>query len=51
MRDLIDGATGERMELDAYYADFEEKFWATTTPGFWKLERQQFSKSQATRVG
>jgi hypothetical protein len=44
MRDLLDGAVGERMELDAYYSDFEKNFWATTEPGFWKLERQQFFK-------
>jgi hypothetical protein len=44
MRDLLDGATGERMDLDAYQADFERTFWATTEPGFWKLERQQFFK-------
>ncbi|WP_432993175.1 DUF6879 family protein [Dactylosporangium sp. CA-233914] len=44
MRDLLDGATGERMELDAYYADFERNFWAISKLGFWKLERQQFFK-------
>lgn len=44
MHDLLDGAVGERMELEAYYADFEEQFWATAEPGFWKLERQQFFK-------
>jgi hypothetical protein len=44
MHDLLGGAVGEHMELDAYYADFEEKFWATTAPGFWKLERQQYFK-------
>jgi hypothetical protein len=44
MRDLLAGAAGERMELDAYLADFERKFWATSEPGFWKLERQQFFK-------
>jgi hypothetical protein len=42
MRDLLDGADGEPMELDAYYADFEKNFWAITELGFWKLERQQF---------
>jgi hypothetical protein len=42
MRDLLDGATGERMELDAYYADFEKNFWSITELGFWKLERQQY---------
>ena len=42
MHDLLVGAGGERMELDAYYADFEKRFWTTTAPGFWKLERQQY---------
>ena len=42
MPDLLAGVTGERMELDVYYADFEKNFWAITEPGFWKLERQQF---------
>lgn len=44
MHDLFGGATGELLELDAYYADFEEKLWSTSAPGFWKLERQQFFK-------
>ena len=44
MRDLLAGAASERLELDAYLADFERNFWATTEPGFWKLERQQFFK-------
>ena len=42
MRELLDGAAGERMELAAYYADYEQHFWAGGDPGFWKLERQQF---------
>ena len=49
MRDLLDGAVGERMELETYYADFEEKFWATAAPGFWKLERQQFFQEPANK--
>ncbi|MER7279635.1 DUF6879 family protein [Dactylosporangium sp. NPDC000244] len=32
------------MELDAYYADFEQHFWSITGLGFWKLERQQVFK-------
>lgn len=44
MPDLLDGAEGERMELDAYYADFEKNFWTINELGFWKLERQQFFK-------
>ncbi|MFC7276043.1 DUF6879 family protein [Paractinoplanes rhizophilus] len=44
MPNLLDGAEGERMELDAYYADFEKNFWTINELGFWKLERQQFFK-------
>jgi hypothetical protein len=44
MRDLLGGAVGEHMDLDAYLADFEKQFWETTAPGFWKLERQQYFK-------
>jgi len=40
----LDGATGERMELDAYYADFDKHFWNSGSLGFWKLERQQTFK-------
>lgn len=36
---LLDGATGERMELPAYYADFEKNF--SRARQFWKLERGQ----------
>jgi hypothetical protein len=35
----LDGATGERMELPAYYADFQENY--ARTRSFWKLERGQ----------
>lgn len=41
MRDLLGGVVGEHLEPDAFHADFEERFWTTTAPGFWKLERQQ----------
>lgn len=44
MSDLLDGATGERMKLDAYRADFQKNFWSIKDPGFWKLERQQVFK-------
>lgn len=44
MPDLLGDAPGERLELDAYYADFDETLWSTSAPGFWKLERQQFFK-------
>lgn len=35
----LGGATGERMELAAYYADFEENY--ARASEFWKLERGQ----------
>lgn len=41
MRDLLGGVVGEHLEPEAFHADFEEQFWATAAPGFWKLERQQ----------
>ncbi|MDH6121889.1 DUF6879 family protein [Kitasatospora sp. GAS204B] len=41
MSELLAGSTSERMELAAYYADFESIFWNITDLGFWKLERQQ----------
>ncbi len=41
MSELLDGVSGERMDLDAYYADFEKHFWSITELGFWKIERQQ----------
>ncbi len=42
--DVVDLEAGERLELAAYYVDFEVKLWSTSAPGFWKLERQQFFK-------
>lgn len=44
MPNLLDGAAGERMALDVYYADFEKHFWNSADLGFWKLERQQTFK-------
>ncbi|MGW1058257.1 DUF6879 family protein [Micromonospora rubida] len=41
MHDLFGGDSGERLDLKEYWADFEERFWRTAAPGFWKLERQQ----------
>ena len=35
----LDGAIGERMDLPAYYADFQENY--ARTRNFWKLERGQ----------
>lgn len=35
----LDGATGERMELSAYYAEFQENY--ARARDFWKLERGQ----------
>lgn len=44
MNDLLDGASGKRMTLDAYNDEFEENFWSIKDLGFWKLERQQVFK-------
>ncbi|MGW3611088.1 DUF6879 family protein [Micromonospora sp. NPDC005163] len=44
MHDLFGGDPGERIRLENYWADFEDRFWRTTDPGFWKLERQQTFK-------
>ncbi len=41
MHDLLVGATGERLALRRYLADFEREFWAIEHGDFWKLERQQ----------
>jgi hypothetical protein len=41
MRDLLAGAKHERLELGAYWAEFNERFWRTDSTGFWKLERAQ----------
>ncbi|MFG1674628.1 DUF6879 family protein [Micromonospora sp. NPDC049282] len=41
MRELLGGDPGELLVLDDYWADFEQQFWKTGPPGFWKLERQQ----------
>ena len=35
----LDGATGERLELSAYYAEFQENY--ARARNFWKLERGQ----------
>ncbi|MEO3777283.1 DUF6879 family protein [Micromonospora sp. B11E3] len=44
MHDLTGGDPGERLSLDDYWADFEDRFWKSAAPGFWKLERQQTFK-------
>ncbi|MEO3769008.1 DUF6879 family protein [Micromonospora sp. B9E7] len=44
MHDLFRGDPGERLRLEDYWADFEDRFWRTGAPGFWKLERQQTFK-------
>ncbi|GIJ23609.1 DUF6879 family protein [Micromonospora lutea] len=44
MHDLLDGDPGELLPLNAYWADFDKRFWTTGPPGFWKLERQQTFK-------
>ncbi|MEU7573370.1 DUF6879 family protein [Micromonospora sp. NPDC049240] len=44
MRELLGGDPGELLALDDYWTDFEQRFWKTGRPGFWKLERQQTFK-------
>ncbi|MFI7026821.1 DUF6879 family protein [Micromonospora sp. NPDC049900] len=44
MRELLGGDPGELLDLDDYWADFDQRFWKTGPPGFWKLERQQSFK-------
>lgn len=44
MRELLGGDPGELLALADYWADFEQRFWKTGPPGFWKLERQQTFK-------
>lgn len=44
MRELLGQDPGELLALDDYWADFEQRFWKTGPPGFWKLERQQTFK-------
>lgn len=41
MHDLPGSLTGERLTVDAYYRDFEPRFWNIKEHDFWKLERQQ----------
>lgn len=42
MRDLLDAAVSERMDLADYWPQFDRDFWQTGNPGFWKIERIQF---------
>ncbi|WP_434740269.1 DUF6879 family protein [Micromonospora sp. SH-82] len=44
MHELFGRDPGELLSLQDYWADFEARFWKTTAPGFWKLERQQTFK-------
>ncbi|RQX00058.1 DUF6879 family protein [Micromonospora inaquosa] len=44
MHDLFHGDPGELLRLEDYWADFDDRFWRTSVPGFWKLERQQTFK-------
>ncbi|KAB1925832.1 hypothetical protein F8280_11215 [Micromonospora noduli] len=44
MRELLGGDPGELLALDDYWSEFEQRFWKTGPPGFWKLERQQTFK-------
>jgi len=41
MHDLLAGARYDELELEPYWAEFNENFWLTDSSGFWKLERQQ----------
>ncbi|MFI7353662.1 DUF6879 family protein [Streptomyces avidinii] len=41
MRSLLAEASCERLDLDAYLADFDRHFWNSGAVGFWKLERRQ----------
>jgi hypothetical protein len=41
MRELLDEASGERLEGDRYSQQFDKDFWNVGEPGFWKLERRQ----------
>lgn len=41
MHEIFGGDPGETLTLDEYWAEFDERFWQTRAPGFWKLERQQ----------
>lgn len=41
MRELLDGASGQRLVGDAYLEQFNQDFWEIEEPGFWKLERRQ----------
>ncbi|QMU67174.1 DUF6879 family protein [Streptacidiphilus sp. P02-A3a] len=38
MRDLLDQEHGVRLDIAAYFAEFEELFWRIGAEGFWKLE-------------
>jgi len=38
MRDLLGRFTGKRLDLQAYTADFDSRFWRIGSEGFWKLE-------------
>ncbi|MGP4014314.1 DUF6879 family protein [Saccharopolyspora sp. 5N708] len=41
MRDLPKLLVGEKLAVDAYYRDFEPRFWNIRDHDFWKLERRQ----------
>jgi hypothetical protein len=44
MRDLLDGSSGEYLELSDYLRDYEKRFWEMDENGLWKLERRQHFK-------
>ncbi len=41
MRELLDSAVGQWLELSDYLPDFDRHFWDVGAAGFWKLERRQ----------
>lgn len=41
MHDVFGGDSGATLTLAEYWPEFEARFWQTSPPGFWKLERQQ----------
>jgi hypothetical protein len=44
MSDAMTAPWGERLALESYLEDFDQRFWEIGEEGFWKLERQQTFK-------
>jgi hypothetical protein len=51
MRSPLDGATGERMALYAYYADFEKHFWKVPNSGSGSWSGSRTSRNPTTTTG